>query len=74
MDKLTSVGQKGYSTNKQCQEVLISLIDSIQLCKKKNIRSALLSLDIKKAFDSLSHTYLKNVLTFFNFSPTSLDG
>ena len=69
MDKLTSVGQKGYSTNKQCQEVLISLIDSIQLCKKKNIRSALLSLDIKKAFDSLSHTYLKNVLTFFNFGP-----
>jgi hypothetical protein len=28
-----------------------------------------LSLNIKKAFDSLSHSYLKNIFNFYNFGP-----
>ncbi len=33
--KITNVGQKGYNSAKQCQEVLITLIDEIQ-CEKFN--------------------------------------
>ena len=29
----------------------------------------MISLDIKKAFDSLSHSYLQNVYKFFNLGP-----
>jgi hypothetical protein len=37
--------------------------------QSKKIKGALLSLDIKKAFDSLSHSYLKNISNFYNFGP-----
>ena len=67
IDKLTPMGQKGYSENRQCQEVLISVSDCISMCNSKKIRGALLSLDISKAFDTLSHTFLNSVLEFFNF-------
>ena len=69
MDRITKVGQKGYSTTKQCQEVLISIIDEIQKCKNSGKKGAIISLDIKKAFDSLSHSFLKQSLIFFNFGP-----
>ena len=69
MDKMTPICQKGYSGTRYCQEVLITVIESIEKCHKKKQRAALLSLDIKKAFDSLSHSYLQGVYKFFNFGP-----
>ncbi len=69
MDKLTPIAQKGYSTTRQCQEVLIAVLDIISNCKKVNKRGAILSLDIKKAFDTVSHQFLSKVLDFFNFGP-----
>jgi hypothetical protein len=69
MDKLTGIGQKGYSCTKQCQEVLINIVDSISTLKANGKNGALISLDIKKAFDSTSHKYLQLVYNFFNFGP-----
>ena len=69
IDKLTPIGQKAYSKNRQCQEVVINIIDEIAKCKKQNKKAALVSLDIKKAFDSLSHAFVEQVLQFFNFGP-----
>jgi len=69
MDKITAIGQKSASKNKICQEVLIDLLDSIQYCKKNKKPAAILSLDIKKAFDSTSHNYIREVYKFFNFGP-----
>jgi hypothetical protein len=69
MDKLTPTAQKGYSTTRQCQEVLISVLDIISNCKHLNRRGAVLSLDIRKAFDTVSHQYMKKVFEFFNFGP-----
>jgi len=47
----------------------MGVIDTVEKCKTKKIKGALLSLDIQKAFDSLSHSYLKNIFAFFNFGP-----
>jgi len=69
MDKMTPICQKGYSGTRYCQEVLITVIESIEKCQKKQKKAALLSLDIKKAFDSLSHSYMQGVYKFFNFGP-----
>jgi hypothetical protein len=69
IDKITAVGQKGYSEKKYCQEVLIMLIEGIKKCEKNKIKGAIISLDMKKAFDSISHSYLESVLKFFNFGP-----
>jgi hypothetical protein len=67
MDKVTGIGQYGYSKKKQCQEVLIGLLDKIFKAKNGDTKGVLLSLDIKKAFDSISHSYMEQVLKFFNF-------
>jgi hypothetical protein len=69
MDKITKICQKGYSKSKQCQEVLISIIEGINKAKKNKKKGALISVDIKKAFDSTSHAYLERVYRFFNFGP-----
>jgi hypothetical protein len=69
MDKLTPTAQKGYSTTRQCQEVLISVLDIISNCKHLNKRGAVLSLDIRKAFDTVSHQFMRKVFEFFNFGP-----
>jgi hypothetical protein len=69
MDKLTPTAQKGYSTTRQCQEVLIAVLDIISNCKSIKKRGAILSLDIKKAFDTVSHQFLSKVLDFYNFGP-----
>ncbi len=69
MDKVTQIGQKGFSKTKYCQEVLIGIVDSINRLKYSNRSGALLSLDIKKAFDSTSHSYLQEAYKFFNFGP-----
>ena len=67
INKLTPIGQKGYSESRQCQEVLIEVSDCVSRCNAKNIKGALLSLDISKAFDTLSHTFLNSVLVYYNF-------
>jgi hypothetical protein len=69
MDKITKVGQKGFSSTKYCQEVLIGIVDTINHINYVNKSGVLLSLDIKKAFDSTSHSYLQMVYQFFNFGP-----
>ncbi len=72
MDKITRVGQKGFSSTKYCQEVLIHIVDSINHINVRKKKGALLSLDIKKAFDSTSHSYLQQAYKFFNFGPNFL--
>jgi hypothetical protein len=49
--------------------VLIGIVDSINHLNYRNKKGALLSLDIKKAFDSTSHHYLQEAYRFFNFGP-----
>jgi hypothetical protein len=61
------MGQKGYNSEKYCQEVLISLVDEIETAKLNNKNGALLSLDIRKAFDTISHQYINMAYKFFNF-------
>ena len=69
MDKMTPICQKGYSKKRYCQEVLISVIESIEKTNRLKKKGAVLSLDIRKAFDSLSHSYLLSVYKFYNFGP-----
>jgi hypothetical protein len=69
MNKLTPCAQKGYANGRYCQEVLIGIIDTIETCKVNKTKGGLLSLDIQKAFDSQSHSYLQNIFKFYNFGP-----
>ncbi len=67
IDKLTPVSQRGYSKSRQCQEVLISVIEGVNEAKLKNKKGAVLCLDIAKAFDKIKHDYMNGVYRFFGF-------
>jgi exonuclease III len=69
MHKITGIGQHGYSNKKFAQEVLITLTDGIGTTRRQNKTAAIVSLDIKKAFDSLSHRFIDKALAFFNVGP-----
>ncbi len=70
MDKITLVGQKGFSSTKYCQEVLIGIVDSINSLRFNRKNGALLLL----AFDSTSHSYLQQVYEFFILAQSLSDG
>ncbi len=74
MDKLTRISQKGFSGSKYCQEVLIGIVDSIHSVKHSGRQGALLSLDIKKAFDSTAHSYYSKYTISLILDQISFDG
>jgi len=66
-DKIMSRAQKGFSSSRKIQEVILNLVDDIATANARNIPMAILSIDQEKAFDSISHSFLREVLKFFNF-------
>ncbi len=49
--------------NTRCNKYLINY------CRKNNIKAALVSLDAKKAFDSVDHNYIDTTLVNYGFGP-----
>ena len=63
-----SESQKAYSSEKILPEAILNILENIDLAKKLKKTLALISIDFKKAFDSISHEYIEEVMKFFNFS------
>ena len=68
IDSNTSDSQKAYSKTKVIHEALMNILQCIKKGKIENKRLALLAIDFKKAFDSVSHEYILEILKFFNYS------
>jgi len=69
IDKITGRVQKAYSNNRYIHEVLINLTNSIRHCTENNVPGMLVSIDQKKAFDSILHSYCNDAFKFFGFGP-----
>jgi hypothetical protein len=69
VNRICSRAQKGFNNQRYTQECLINVIETIQHCHKNNVEGALVAVDMAKAFDTLSHGYLREVFNFFNFGP-----
>jgi hypothetical protein len=67
IDKVTSLDQKAYNKNRYIQEALINTITTIRHCENNNISGVVLSIDQRKAFDSVYHGYMREVYRFFGF-------
>ncbi len=67
INKVTSMNQKAYNKERYIQEALISTIDAVRHCELNGISGAILSIDQKKAFDSVYHGYMLQVYRFFGF-------
>jgi hypothetical protein len=68
-NQICSRAQKGFNNQRYTQECLINVIETIQHCHLNNVEGALVAVDMAKAFDTLSHGYLREVFNFFNLGP-----
>jgi hypothetical protein len=69
VNRVCSRSQKGFNNCRYTQECLINVIETISYCNDNNIPGAVVAVDMAKAFDTLSHGYLREVFKFFNFGP-----
>ena len=67
LPSLVSSEQTAYVKNRIISESGRLISDIIDICDKQNINGYLVTMDIEKAFDSLDHTFLINVLSKFGF-------
>ena len=67
MDTITSRAQKGFTSSRFIQEVLINVIENIAYCKANRIPACVVAIDQAKAFDSLNHDFLAEAYRFFGF-------
>jgi hypothetical protein len=68
-DRVLSRSQKGFNKSRQIQEVIINSMETMDYCKRHNIKGAMVSVDVSKAFDSVDHGYMEKVYRFFGFGP-----
>jgi exonuclease III len=70
VNRICSRSQKGYNSARYAQEVLINVWEQINFCKVNDIKGAVVAIDMAKAFDTLSHNFLRRVYEFYNFGPS----
>ena len=71
MDKLISSSQKGFMKNRYIGECIRTVYDILWDVKyvNKDRKGLIIFADYKRAFDSLNHDFLFEVLGLFNFGP-----
>ncbi len=67
-DKVTSMAQKAYNSKRYIHESIINTVDVIRHCEVNGVSGVILSIDQKKAFDSVLHGYMKEVVPLLLFS------
>jgi exonuclease III len=73
VNRIFSRAQKGFNNHRYTQECLINVIETIAHCNHSSINGAVVAVDMAKAFDTLSHDFLREVFRFFNFGPTIIN-
>jgi hypothetical protein len=69
VNRICSRSQKGFNDKRFTQECLINVIESISHCNSTGVSVAVVAVDMAKAFDTLSHAFLREVFKFFGFGP-----
>ena len=67
LGKLISGCQKAYQNTANIGEIILDIIETIAICNHHKKPAAILLIDFSKAFDSISHNYIYESLSFFNF-------
>jgi Reverse transcriptase (RNA-dependent DNA polymerase) len=67
--RILSRAQKGFCLNKYMHEVIINSTERINYCNENNITGVVISADLSKAFDSVSHDFMVKCYDFYRFGP-----
>ena len=62
--------QYGFVAGRQMSTAIHNIYESLNYAENNQIPGMILSIDIEKAFDSVSWSFLLKALRFFNFGPT----
>ncbi len=73
VNRICSRAQKGFNSQRYTQEVLINVLETIRFCNTNGINGALVAVDMAKAFDTLSHHFLREVFRFFGMGPRIIE-
>lgn len=74
VDTVVHIDQTCCVPGRSMSDSLALVRDSYLYCQDRNLPLCILGLDLKKAFDSVSHHYLKAVLTHLNFGQVFKSG
>ena len=69
VNRVCSRAQKGFNDSRYTQEVLINVLETIAHCNVNGTRGGVIAVDMAKAFDTLSHGFMREVFKFLNFGP-----
>jgi hypothetical protein len=72
-DRFTSRAQKGFTTSRYLQEVILNIWQSAEYCNNNNISGAVVSVDLAKAFDTIYHGFVRASFKFLGVSDTFLN-
>ena len=68
MESIIGMQQKAYITKNNIGSCLINVLNAMSHVNKNKIPALILLIDFSKAFDSISHTYIQNVLSILGVS------
>jgi exonuclease III len=72
-DIIMSRAQKGYTSSRHIQEVLMNVAANIAHCNFTGTTGAIVSIDMAKAFDTIYHGYVRECYKFFGVGDFFLD-
>ena len=67
LDSIIDPSQTAYVPGRSVADNLRTNLFLKKYCKQNNVKSVLISLDAKKAFDSVNHRYIEDTLRAYNF-------
>ena len=73
IDFVIGISQKAYISTNNIGSCLINLLSLMEHVNEKKIASLILLVDFKKAFDSITHTFIQTVLKSLNFGKDICD-
>ena len=69
MDTCIHRSQKAYSDKRSIHENILNILETLGKAKNSNTPLATILVDFSRAFDSVSHDYIRKVLEFHNIGP-----
>jgi hypothetical protein len=69
LDYIIDPNQTAYVNGRSVTDILLSILFTKDHCIEEGIDAVLISLDAKKAFDSVSHRYTETILKKYGFGP-----
>jgi hypothetical protein len=64
--------QKGFTKNRQIQECIINIVETIAYSEKNKVPGFILALDMAKAFDTVRHDFMTKVYQFYGLGPNMI--